>query len=154
MCSSDLLTAIAHQVSTDNVHYQSVTPDQVLAVPYWYRAVLTRIDANFDQAAAPLDMPGTDPSLNPAYTLQSTATTDLGGGIIRTHVELLGHLRPGSARGDASRRHAGGVRRHRAFGGIKNARQLSKFTAQHLVAMYPVAFFSCACRGVHHGSTT
>jgi hypothetical protein len=27
-------------------------------------------------------MPGTDPSLNPAYTLQSTATTDLGGGII------------------------------------------------------------------------
>ena len=80
--TADQLTAIAHQVSTDNVHYQSVTPDQVLAVPYWYRAVLTRIDANFDQAAAPVDMAGTDPSLNPDYTLQSTETTDLGGGII------------------------------------------------------------------------
>jgi hypothetical protein len=27
-------------------------------------------------------MPGTDPALNPDYTLQTTATTDLGGGII------------------------------------------------------------------------
>jgi hypothetical protein len=53
-----------------------------LAVPYWYRGILTRQDSNFDQAAAPVDMPGTDPSLNPDYTLQSTPTTDLGGGII------------------------------------------------------------------------
>src|ERR1039458_6099041 len=27
-----------------------------LPVPYWYRAVLTRLDSNFDQAAAPVDM--------------------------------------------------------------------------------------------------
>jgi hypothetical protein len=82
--TADQLTAIAHQVSTDNVHYQSVMPDQVLnlPVPYWYRGILTRLDSNFDQASAPVDMPGTDPGLNPAYTLQSTATTDLGGGII------------------------------------------------------------------------
>ena len=82
--TADKLTSITHQVSTDNIHYQSVAPGQVLAlaVPYWYRGILTRLDANFDQAAAPVDMPGTDPSLNPAYTLQSTATTDLGGGII------------------------------------------------------------------------
>jgi hypothetical protein len=61
-----------------------VAPGQTLAlaVPHWYRGILTRLDSNFDQAAAPVDMPGTDPSLNPAYTLQSTATTDLGGGII------------------------------------------------------------------------
>ena len=82
--TADQLTSITHQVSTDNIHYQAVTPDQTLnlPVPYWYRAVLTRLDSNFDQAAAPVDMPGTDPSLNPAYTLQSTTTTDLGGGII------------------------------------------------------------------------
>jgi len=82
--TADNLTSITHQVSTDNIHYQAVTPDQVLAlaVPYWYRGILTRLDSNFDQAAAPVDMPGTDPSLNPDYTLQSTATTDLGGGII------------------------------------------------------------------------
>jgi hypothetical protein len=86
---ADQLTAIAHQVSTDNVHYQSVMPDQVLAlaVPYWYRAVLTRIDANFDQAAAPLDLPGADPigfvqGTVADYVLQNTATTDLGGGTI------------------------------------------------------------------------
>jgi hypothetical protein len=30
--TADQLTAIAHQVSTDNVHYQSVMPDQVLAL--------------------------------------------------------------------------------------------------------------------------
>jgi hypothetical protein len=82
--TADKLTAITHQVSTDNIHYQSVAPDQALtlAVPYWYRGILTRLDSNFDQAAAPVDMPGTDPALNPDYTLQSTATTDLGGGII------------------------------------------------------------------------
>src|ERR1022692_4246001 len=82
--TADQLTSITHQVSTDNIHYQSVAPGQTLAldVPYWYRGILTRLDSNFDQAAAPVDMPGTDPSLNPDYTLQSTATTDLGGGII------------------------------------------------------------------------
>jgi hypothetical protein len=82
--TADKLTSITHQVSTDNIHYQSVAPGQTLslAVPYWYRGILTRQDSNFDQAAAPVDMPGTDPALNPDYTLQSTATTDLGGGII------------------------------------------------------------------------
>jgi hypothetical protein len=82
--TADQLTSITHQVSTDNIHYQAVTPGQTLAlaVPYWYRGILTRLDSNFDQAAAPVDMPGTDPALNPDYTLQSTATTDLGGGII------------------------------------------------------------------------
>jgi hypothetical protein len=82
--TADQLTSITHQVSTDNIHYQAVTPDQTLSltVPYWYRGILTRLDSNFEQAAAPVDMPGTDPSLNPDYTLQSTATTDLGGGII------------------------------------------------------------------------
>src|ERR1035437_4212081 len=82
--TADKLTSITHQVSTDNIHYQAMTPDQTLtlAVPYWYRGILTRLDSNFDQAAAPVDMPGTDPNLNPDYTLQSTATTDLGGGII------------------------------------------------------------------------
>ena len=87
--TADQLTAIAHQVSTDNVHYQSVMPDQVLAlaVPYWYRAVLTRIDANFDQAAAPVEFQGVDPvgfvqGTVADYVLQSTATTDLGGGTI------------------------------------------------------------------------
>ena len=82
--TADQLTSITHQVSTDNVHYQAVTPGQTLAlaVPYWYRGILTRLDSNFDQATAPVDMAGTDPSLNPDYTLQSTETTDLGGGII------------------------------------------------------------------------
>src|SRR5450756_1683757 len=82
--TADKLTSITHQVSTDNIHYQSVAPGQTLtlAVPYWYRGILTRQDSNFDQAAAPVDMPGTHPGLNPDYTLQSTATTDLGGGII------------------------------------------------------------------------
>ena len=52
--TADQLTSITHQVSTDNIHYQSVAPDQTLtlAVPYWYQAVLTRLDSNFDQAAA------------------------------------------------------------------------------------------------------
>jgi hypothetical protein len=82
--TADQLTSITHQVSTDNVHYSSVAPDQTLAlaVPYWYRGILTRLDSNFDQAAAPVDMPGDDPGLNPNFTLSNTATTDLGGGII------------------------------------------------------------------------
>jgi hypothetical protein len=82
--TADKLTSITHQVSTDNIHYQSVAPDQplTLAVPYWYRGILTRLDSNFEQAAAPVDMPGDDPGLNPNFTLSNTATTDLGGGII------------------------------------------------------------------------
>src|ERR1035437_4964800 len=88
--TADQLTAITHQVSTDNIHYQSVAPGQTLAlaVPYWYRGILTRLDSNFDQAAAPVDMPGTDPGLNPDYTLQSTATTDLGGGTIERTLDF------------------------------------------------------------------
>src|ERR1035438_7230365 len=87
--TADQLTSITHQVSTDNVHYQAVTPDQVLtvAVPYWYRGILTRLDSNFDQAASPLDLPGADPigfvqGAVADYVLQNTATTDLGGGTI------------------------------------------------------------------------
>src|ERR1035441_2580714 len=87
--TADQLTAIAHQVSIDNVHYHSVMPDQVLAlaVPYWYRGILTRIDANFDQAAAPVEFQGIDPigfvqGTVADYVLQNTATTDLGGGTI------------------------------------------------------------------------
>ena len=80
--TADQLTAIAHQVSTDNVHYQSVMPDQVLALAVPYRGILTRLDSNFEQAAAPVDMPGDDPGLNPNFSLTNTATTDLGGGII------------------------------------------------------------------------
>ena len=89
--TADKLTSITHQVSTDNIHYQAVAPGQVLALdaPYWYRGILTRLDSNFDQAAAPVDMPGTDPNLNPGYTLQSTATTDLGGGIIERTLTFL-----------------------------------------------------------------
>jgi hypothetical protein len=82
--TADQLTSITHQVSTDNIYYSSVVPDQMLTliVLYWYRAVLTRLDSNFDQASAPVDMPGDDPGLNPNYSLSNTATTDLGGGII------------------------------------------------------------------------
>jgi len=42
--TADKLTAIAHQVSTDNIHYQAVTPGQTLELPaaYWYRGILTR----------------------------------------------------------------------------------------------------------------
>jgi hypothetical protein len=82
--TADKLTAITHQLSTDNIHYQAVTPGQTLAlaVPYWYRGILTRLDSNFEQAAAPVDMPGDDPGLNPNFSLSNTATTDLGGGII------------------------------------------------------------------------
>jgi hypothetical protein len=87
--TADQLTSITHQVSTDNIHYQAVTPDQVLtvAVPYWYRGILTRLDSNFDQAASPLDLPGADPigfvqGAVADYVLQNTATTDLGGGTI------------------------------------------------------------------------
>jgi hypothetical protein len=82
--TADKLTSVTHQVSTDNIHYQSVAPGQALTldVPYWYRALLTRLDSNFDQAAAPVDMPGADQGLNSDYNLQNTATTDLGGGII------------------------------------------------------------------------
>jgi hypothetical protein len=48
--TADKLTSITHQVSIDNIHYQSVAPDQMLslAIPYWYRGILTRQDSNFD----------------------------------------------------------------------------------------------------------
>ena len=78
------LTGITHQVSSDNIHFQSVTPGQVLELPdpYWYRVLFERMDSNFEKAASPVALPGEDPALNPNYNLQNTATTDLGGGII------------------------------------------------------------------------
>ncbi len=110
--TADKLTSITHQVSTDNIHYQSVAPDQTLTLdaPYWYRAVLTRLDSNFEQASAPVDMPGTDPGLNPNFTLTNTATTDLGGGIIERSLNFDYDHRTGAARRDAARGHAGGLR--------------------------------------------
>ena len=159
--TADQLTAIAHQVSIDNVHYQSVMPDQVLAlaVPYWYRAVLTRIDANFDQAAVPVEFQGADPigvvhDTVADYVLQSTATTDLGGGIIERTLNFSAI----SGQVQLEESPIGGMLV--VFDGTvplavlktpDNYRNLQLNTSWQCIR-WP--FFSCARRGVHHASTT
>jgi hypothetical protein len=112
------------------------------------------LDSNFDQAAAPVDMPGTDPNLNPAYILQSTATTDLGGGIIErtlTFSAISGQVQ-------LEETPIGGMLV--VFDGTvpltvlktpDNYRNLQLNTSWQCIR-WP--FFSCACRGVHHASTT
>jgi hypothetical protein len=99
-------------------------------------------------------MPGTDPNLNPAYILQSTATTDLGGGIIErtlTFSAISGQVQ-------LEETPIGGMLV--VFDGTvpltvlktpDNYRNLQLNTSWQCIR-WP--FFSCACRGVHHASTT
>src|ERR1017187_754363 len=73
------LTSISHQMSTDGVHYTAIVPGQQLAVGkggFWYRASMQRLDANFDQAASPLDRSGEDPAIDPAASVANIVTVD------------------------------------------------------------------------------
>jgi hypothetical protein len=85
------LTSISHQISTDGVHFQGVIPDQQLAVGnkgFWYRAGMQRLDSNFDQASAPLDLPGQDPSINSGTTIANITTVDMGNGVLQRSINL------------------------------------------------------------------
>jgi len=61
--TADQLTAITHQVSTDNLHYQSVAPDQTLNLPspYWDRAVLTRSKSLVQKCPVTIEIDNTTP---------------------------------------------------------------------------------------------
>ena len=124
------------------------------ARPRRYRGILTRLDSNFDQAAAPVDMPGTDPILNPAYTLQSTATTDLGGGIIERTLNfsaISGPVQIEETPIDGTLVVFDGTVPLAVLKTPDNYRNLQLNTSWQCIR-WP--FFSCACRGVHHASTT
>ena len=85
------LTSISHQISTDGVHFQGIVPGQQLAVGnkgFWYRVRMERMDSNFDQASAPLDLPGQDPDIATGITVSSIATVDLGNGVLERTINL------------------------------------------------------------------
>src|ERR1039457_1605101 len=85
------LTSISHQMSTDGVHYTAIVPGQQLAVGnggFWYRASMQRLDANFDQAASPLDLSGEDPAIDPAASVANIVTVDMGNGILERTINL------------------------------------------------------------------
>ena len=85
------LTSISHQMSTDGVHYTAIVPGQQLAVGnggFWYRASMQRLDANFDQAASPLDLSSEDPTIDPAAAVANIVTVDLGHGILERTINL------------------------------------------------------------------
>jgi hypothetical protein len=89
--SSDTLTSISHQMSTDGVHYTAIAPGQEIAVGtagFWYRAGMHRLDSNFDQAASPIDLSGEDPTINRASSAASIVTVDMGTGILQRTINL------------------------------------------------------------------
>jgi hypothetical protein len=74
------LTSITHQISKDRQTYQVIQPGDLLNLtgPFWYRAVLSRLESNFSQGSSPLANPGPSDT----YTLGSFTSTDLGGGVV------------------------------------------------------------------------
>lgn len=88
---ADELTSITHQLSYDGVHYQAIRPDQVLDLessPFWYSAHCERLDSNFDDKAAPLATPGTDPAQTGYYKVSGIRSFDLGNSILERTISL------------------------------------------------------------------
>jgi hypothetical protein len=85
------LTSITHQISFDGVQYAAIVPQQKIdlgGLKCWYRASLSRMEANFESMSVPLDKPGQDPSLSPAYTVNNVQTVDLGNSILERTINL------------------------------------------------------------------
>jgi hypothetical protein len=74
-------TSITHLLSGDGVHYHAIQPDEPVEVPspFWYRALLERIDDSFDNPAAQVG-DGVPESSN--YTVSQALTKDLGAGLL------------------------------------------------------------------------
>jgi hypothetical protein len=81
--TANKLTSVSHQISSDGFAFTSIQPGEVLGLadsPYWYRAVLERLDSNFSQVASAVTVE--DPATATTFTLSGSSTLDLGGGVI------------------------------------------------------------------------
>jgi len=90
--TTNLLTAVTHQISYDGLSFQTIQPGQEIdlgATKCWYRALLQRMDANFAQAAAPIDDPGTDPAASTGwFQIKSVNTLDLGNNVLQRTINI------------------------------------------------------------------
>lgn len=89
--AADRLTSITHMVSNDGVHYRVVQPGTSVILPpnFYYRALLERIDENFQKESVPLELSGNDPTaLESATKVKNISTVDLGAGVIERTVEF------------------------------------------------------------------
>jgi hypothetical protein len=83
-------TSITHQLSYDGVAFVAITPGmelQLASSPFWYRAVLERSSAAFDQNS-PLTNVGYDPAQSSNYSIRRVTTLPLGNGIIERSLTL------------------------------------------------------------------
>jgi len=83
------LTAIAHQLSYDGVHFQIIQPGDIITLtssPFWYRAQLDKIVDSFSNSASPLATGSGDPNFSVNYVIQNITTTNLNGGVLQRNL--------------------------------------------------------------------
>jgi len=88
---ADQLTSITHQISYDGLSFQGLVPGQEIdlgATTCWYRAMLQRLDANFAQAASPINDPGADPATTGWFQINNIATLDMGNNILQRSIKI------------------------------------------------------------------
>lgn len=88
--STDVLTAVTHQISFDESSYQAITPGQIVQItgPFRYQISLERANASFNSQAAPVASLGSDPLVNPSYVLKSSSAVSLGNNILQRVIKF------------------------------------------------------------------
>lgn len=82
-------STITHQVSTDGVSFNVVSPGTIpTSSPFWYRALLSRSASAFNQQQSPLVPLASTGTSNQPYTLKSQNTVTLSSGIIEQTLVL------------------------------------------------------------------
>lgn len=82
-------TTITHQLSPDGVNFQNIDPGPVsLPRPCWYRALLQRSDAAFQNSQSALAASGASTAPNDSYTLESQSSVPLGNGVLERKIVL------------------------------------------------------------------
>lgn len=74
------LTTIVHQLSYDGVHYQIIQPGDLISLsssPFWYKADLSTLTANFTGRSSPLSLSNGDPRLSGNYIISNITTTSI-----------------------------------------------------------------------------
>jgi hypothetical protein len=96
MCSSSLnspqqTSSPTLPISYDGVHFSSITPESQFDLggnPFWYRALLERLDSNFNLKSTPVATPGQDPEAADYYKLGNMSAVDVGNNILERTINL------------------------------------------------------------------
>jgi hypothetical protein len=92
--TKDNLTSISHQISFDGVNFHAIQNGDLFNVPgpFWYKALFSRSDSNFDTISNPLVPTGVDPVASDNYQIGSITTTNISPSVVERSISITSIL--------------------------------------------------------------